>query len=264
MRRAALGRQQHRPGQRGKGDVRRAQAVTNQIASAIGELFIHLPKHRPCALERAHSALRRDAVCPAHQRPADRHDQRQPSALARRHLALPHFADQVRVGEHLSVAPAPRVRAQLGVEALLQRLDLAAQCRIARIQPVATGRIVRVMHDVGGIHEAPALVREHRHRAAQVPPRRQPMEQRHVRLFAVRQPDMVERPARLLAVVAQRDGDEDGGLHCCRFQSRGGRILNECPQRSRRVPGRTCHGPRIIDLHPRRVRGDRSCGSPAR
>src|SRR5205823_7355626 len=55
---------------------------------------------------------------------------------------------------------------------------------------------------------------QHRHepRAAGAP-RRDPRQHRQVRLLDVREPGPVERPARLLAVVAERDRDEAERAH---------------------------------------------------
>ena len=112
----------------------------------------------------------------------------------------------------MRVGPTPDVRAKLRVEPFLERVNLASQRGIARVQQVAAADRIRVRENVGGINEATASVHQHRHGAAVIALRGKSVQQGRVRLFPVRQRDPVERPARLLAVVAEWDSDEDGGI----------------------------------------------------
>ena len=79
------------------------------------------------------------------------------------------------------------MRSKLRVEQLLERLNLASQRGIARVQQVAAADRIRMPEDIGGIDETIASVHQHRHGAAVIAPRCEAVQQGHVRLFPVRQ-----------------------------------------------------------------------------
>ena len=103
------------------------------------------------------------------------------------------------------------MRTKLLVEPIFELINLPSQRGIARVQQIAAADRIRMHKDVGGINEATASMHQYRHGASIVALRCKPMQQGHVRLFPVRQIDPIKRPARLLAIVAERDGSKDGG-----------------------------------------------------
>jgi hypothetical protein len=103
------------------------------------------------------------------------------------------------------------VRPELIVEATLEHLDFAAQPAIARVQQIAAAGRIRVHENGGGVDEIRTVVHQEWHGAARVTFRREEMQQRRIRVFPIRQRHAVERPPRLLAVVAEWNRDENGG-----------------------------------------------------
>ena len=110
----------------------------------------------------------------------------------------------------MHVHQPPSTRAELGVEATADakhRIALAAAAR----QQALLGRqeLVGPRDDLLGLADHALRRDEHGHRApAPRTARRQAVHALHVALLAIAEAGALERPARLLAVVADRDRDE--------------------------------------------------------
>ena len=112
--------------------------------------------------------------------------------------------------QHVRVHEAASVRAEAGVEPAAEANHLVAQLAVGRKQALALLEPrVGVAQDLLGLSEHALVRHQHRDRpAAARPPRGDPVDPLDVALLAVFEPGPLERPARLLAEVADRDRDE--------------------------------------------------------
>src|SRR5262249_21767522 len=134
-------------------------------------------------------------------------------ALERRALRRRELAGELAVAEDRVVREHARRRAEVAVEAREPRVAALARGGVrGKRARRARGLRVDVREDVRGVAQHGAVVeREHGHRRPAHAARRDARDHRKVRLLDVRHRPAVERPARLLAVVALRDREEARG-----------------------------------------------------
>lgn len=111
------------------------------------------------------------------------------------------------VRQQLKVCPAPRVGSQSLVEPSRERLDGPSCVGVARIKPIAAATSICMSEDLGRINEALCAPHQYGNASAALALGRHAVQQGHVRLLAIRDQEAVQRPSRLLCVVAVRHGD---------------------------------------------------------
>ena len=110
----------------------------------------------------------------------------------------------------MRVHEPPGIRAEARVEAAAERHDLVAQRRLGGEEPlVRVERGIGVADDVLGLAEDAVVGDQYRQRAgATGSSRDDPVDALHVALLVVCEAGALERPARLLAEMADRDREE--------------------------------------------------------
>src|SRR5580698_492916 len=125
--------------------------------------------------------------------------------------------------------------AQFRIEPLHQRLDFSAQYRVARIQQVPAAGLIGMHENPGGVDDSVISMHQYRNGAALTAFHRQPAEQRRVRFLPIGQRDPIQAPARLLAKVAEWDGNEGRGSLAVDHSSSFSR-KRHCYRYNRKVP----------------------------
>jgi hypothetical protein len=145
-----------------------------------------------------------------------RQHEREDAPLPARDAGEVERRQRLRVLEDLVVQPAPRLDAEDGVEARLERQHLGALRVVAGVQALRLGQLhVGVDEDAARLPEHALGRDQHRNApAAAGPARRELMDDLDVAALGVLHAGAVERPARLLAEVADRNRDERALRSC--------------------------------------------------
>jgi len=155
-----------------------------------------------------------DAVLAANQPPHERDEVRQRPRFARRQTRAHRAGERARVRQRVVVDEEARGLAELPVAGRFDRVDVASRVGGTGVElSIVGGERVGVRQNVSGVRQRLLRGDEYRHRPPAGPSHRPQMEPRKVRLFDVWHARVIEGPAGLLAVVAERDGDEACGLH---------------------------------------------------
>ena len=158
-----------------------------------------------------------------------RHRPRQPqrAVLPRRHALVVGGQHQLALRLHVRVHQPPARRSQVLVQPVAQRLHLTPLGRVGGKQ---AQRLLQPAIGVG--QDVPRLRKHalgrHQHRRGALPagaPGDEPVHHLHVSLLAIVQPRPLQRPTGLLAVVADRKGDQSShvGPHAKAGSSRPGK-----------------------------------------
>ena len=132
------------------------------------------------------------------------------AVLPPRHALVVEAQHAFALGEHMDVHQPPPLRPELLVQALAEPLDLVTGIRLRGKQPLLGWRAgIDPGQDVCGVGEHSLGRHQHGNRApAAGAPRGDPVDALDVALLAIGHSSPLEGPARLLAVVADRDRDE--------------------------------------------------------
>jgi hypothetical protein len=207
-----LGRTEQRRGERREGEVAEAEAIAREVGASVGQALARLVEDGAHFVARQGGVPGVDAHGLAHDQAQEREGDAQEGALEgrRRVSHAPHGARAVR--KQVKIGEASHVRREVDVQMALERESVVALATARRQELAVAGRAgVGPADDALGIVEHSVAVEdEDRHRAglAAGDPDGAPMEQRNVPFFAVRDPGVIERPARLLAKMAERNGHE--------------------------------------------------------
>ena len=196
--------------QRREGEVGGGEALAAEVRATVGEQLrdeVELaPDRRPRPRPRPPGGCRARAQEAHGERPAEP----QRAILPSRHALVVEAQHEVGLGEHLDVHEPPAPRPEPLVEAPAEPLDLGTLGRLGGEEPSLRRRTpVDPAQDLLRLAERALRRDQHRSRSpAARPARRDPVDALDVALLAVRDPGPLERPARLLAVMADRDRDE--------------------------------------------------------
>src|SRR3954452_4908550 len=161
--------------------------------------------------QRLRRGIRRDVQVAVDHPYGGRIGQRQGPALPGGDTGTSVGDREIATSTHLVVHPPSAMGSQVGVEVALERTNLRGGARIVRVQPPTRGRPgVCLVDDVGRFGQYPIRTDEHRGGpAATCPAHGNPVDELQVRLLLVGDASTIERPASLLAVVTDRDRDQD-------------------------------------------------------
>src|SRR6185312_2139597 len=142
--------------------------------------------------------------------PRERPAEADRAVLPARDALVVEVERELGLREHMHIHQPPPARPELGVQTPAESFVLATRGGVRGEQPLLGGGVlVDPGKDLGGVAHDPLGRDEHGHRdPAPGAPRSELVDALDVALLAIWDPGALQRPAGLLAVVADRDRDE--------------------------------------------------------